>query len=111
MQEGLVESAAHLPAPLFVVAVSLLVFVSVAGLPVPIPATLLIAGALSTQMPNGVLVFLALMAALTISTSARDVIVLLIGQHGLGRLWRWFGVLRVRPGKAATTSSTTPLTI
>jgi membrane protein DedA with SNARE-associated domain len=89
---GWVAGAAHLPAPLFVLIVAGLAIFSIGGVPVPITVTLLAAGALTTRLPNGPLVFAALVVVLTAALTLRDGITLLLGRHG-GRLFRPRGVL------------------
>ena len=81
------QAAATLPAPLFVFSVGLLVLISVAGIPLPITVTLLLAGALSTRMPDGGVVFAALLVVVTLATTLRDVLALLLGRGG-GHLWQ-----------------------
>jgi membrane protein DedA with SNARE-associated domain len=85
----LVQTAASLPAPIFVLIVGALVLFSVAGFPVPITVTLLLSGALSARMPDGTLLFAALVIVVTLCTTVRDVLALLLGRGG-GHVWQRF---------------------
>src|SRR5579871_4933017 len=78
--------ASHLPAPLFVLIVGALAIFSVSGVPVPITVTMLFAGAMTTRLPNGGLLFVALVLVLTAALTLRDGITLVLGRHG-GRLF------------------------
>lgn len=86
---SLLHGAASLPVPLFIVIVASLVFISTGGIPVPISATLLVAGALATAMPDGALIWLALLSGAALSLSLRDLTVMWIcraGSPGIERL-------------------------
>ena len=83
--DGGLLAAAHWPAPQFVIGVTLLVSVSTGGFPVPIVATILLAGALTTRMPMGNLVFLVLWLSLTVVMSGRDTLTIMLSTQG----WRW----------------------
>ena len=78
-------AATHWSAPQLVLSAAVLVLVSFFGLPVPITATILLAGALATRMTDGGLVFLALWLSLTLCMSLRDVLTFLLSKYG----WRW----------------------
>ncbi|MBA3826061.1 MAG: hypothetical protein H0X24_19450 [Ktedonobacterales bacterium] len=85
--EAWLAAAAHLPAPIFVLLVAGLATFSVGGVPVPITATLLLAGGLTTRLPNGPILFTVLLVVLTASLTLRDGVTLLLGRHSQ-RLWR-----------------------
>ncbi len=99
--EAWVQAAARLPAPLFVLIVAGLVFFSVAGIPIPITVTLLLAGALAAQMHNAWLIFAALVLTVALVSTLRDSIALYLGRGG-GALWQRFA--RQRPQRAASRS-------
>lgn len=89
MGNDIVDVAARLPAPWFVGAVALLVCVSTAGVPMPITAALVLAGALALHMPDGGGVLGALLVACTVSMAGRDVIVLVASRHGARWITGW----------------------
>jgi membrane protein DedA with SNARE-associated domain len=80
--EAWIAAAAHLPAPVFVLIVAGLAIFSIGGVPVPITATLLVAGALTTRLPHGPILFGVLVVALTVALTLRDGVTLLLGRHG-----------------------------
>ncbi len=77
-----IAAAAHLPAPAFVLIVAALASFSIGGFPVPITATLLLAGALTTRLPHGPILFVVLATVLTTTLTLRDGATLLLGRHG-----------------------------
>jgi membrane protein DedA with SNARE-associated domain len=82
-----VQGFAHVPAPLFVALVAGVLFVSIGGFPVPMTATVLVAGALAVHHAQAGALLLALSIAITLVVSARDATALLLGRHG-ARFWR-----------------------
>ncbi len=89
MHADLVHTAATLPAPWFVLIVAAIVFISTSGVPVPISVALLVSGALTIAMPNGRLVWLALLAGTTLSLSARDMLLMWLSGHSARLINRW----------------------
>ncbi len=85
MPNSVVQAANSLPAPVFIGLVAVLLFVSTGGIPVPITATLLVAGALATAMPHGLLVWVGLLLASAISLTVRDLSYLWLS--GWGAMW------------------------
>lgn len=94
MLESLAHTATTMPAPELVVVVALLVFFSFGGLPVPMTATVMLAGAVAAHHAGALALFLALTAALALVTTARDVVMLLLSSGGA----RWIGWIRARLG-------------
>ncbi len=88
MPNSVVQAANSLPAPAFIGLVAFLLFVSTGGIPVPITATLLVAGALATAMPHGLLVWVSLLLASAISLTARDLSYLWLSSWGAAWLRR-----------------------
>lgn len=79
MAEAWIRAAAHAPAPWFVLVVTLLVIFSIAGIPLPITITLLLAGALTAAMPQGGAVFLMLVITVALASTVRDALARGIG--------------------------------
>ncbi len=88
MPNSVVQAANSLPAPAFIGLVAFLLFVSTGGIPVPITATLLVAGALATAMPHGLLVWVGLLLASAISLTVRDLSYLWLSGWGMAWLRR-----------------------
>jgi membrane protein DedA with SNARE-associated domain len=94
MLQSLAHAATTMPAPELVAAVALLVFFSVGGVPVPMTATVMLAGAVAERSHAAVALFLALTLALTAVTAARDVVVVMLSSGGA----RWASWVRARIG-------------
>ena len=103
MLHTLITWAANLPLPLFLLVTAVLVFISTGGVPVPISATLLLAGALATTMPHGVAVWVLLWLACAAALSGRDLGVLWISRQSAVSLARWQA-----HWKSSPTASTPP---
>ena len=74
MHDGWLQAAAVLPAPQFILTAAVLMVVSFGGFPVPITATLLLAGALTVRMAQSGQIFLALIIVLALVLSGRDLV-------------------------------------
>lgn len=103
MAEAWIRAAAHAPAPWFVLVVTLLVIFSVAGIPLPITITLLLAGALTSAMPHGGVVLFALVIAVALASTLRDGVARAIGV-GSALLARRYVARPHYPGKPARSS-------
>lgn len=87
--ETWLHAAATLPAPFFVLIVAALIIFSVAGFPIPITVTMLLAGALAVQRPGGWALFAVLVVVVALANTLRDSVTLLLGRGG-GALWQRF---------------------
>jgi membrane protein DedA with SNARE-associated domain len=75
-----------LPAPLLIVAFSVVVFISTGGIPIPVTMAILLAGILSIHTPGSILLLAGLWIGLALGTSARDALAYIVVREG----GRWF---------------------
>jgi|GEM_PF-3155785 len=78
MVHQLTQWATSVPAPIFILLLTVLVFGSTGGIPIPVTLAIFLSGALAIHMPFALLVFTGLLIGITIGSAARDLLAFVV---------------------------------